>query len=146
MILRRDAVEARLKELDATLQELGKYRDTSLEHVQGDLSLRWILERGLIAAATMIFDIADQILAGHFGLYAETYEETLASLHAKGVISSQVYEQIRGLGGFRNILVHRYIDIDPREVLSNLHKGLRVFPQFAREVLDWLDEAMPREP
>jgi len=110
MMLRREAVEGRLKELDEILQELGKHQEATLEEIREELGRRWILERGLIAASSAIFDIADHILAGHFGHYADTYEESLASLHAKGVISDGVYSQIQGLGGFRNILVHRYLD------------------------------------
>jgi len=63
----------------------------------------------------------------------------LASLHAKEVVSDDVYSQIQGLGGFCNILVHRYLDIDPREVLHNLEQGWVVFLRFAQEILDWLD-------
>jgi len=116
MVLRREAVEERLKELDRILQELDKYRGMSWKAFRTDLSLRWIIERGLIAAATVIFDVIDHILAGHFGVYAESYEDSLALLRDKDVISEGLYQQIRGLGGFRNILIHRYLGIDPREV------------------------------
>ncbi len=146
MILRREAVEERLKELDEILQELGKYRDVAWETFQANLSQRWIIERGLIAAASVILDVADHILAGHFGLYPETYEESLQRLAEKGVLSGEVYRQIKGLGGFRNVLVHRYLDVDPREVLENYHKGLEVFPRFAREVLVWLDMVIRSSP
>jgi uncharacterized protein YutE (UPF0331/DUF86 family) len=139
MILRREAVEARLKELDEILQELGKYRDLSPEELRRDLSKRWILERGLIAAASVIFDVADHILAGHFGAYSESYEESLRLLQANGVISAELFAEIRGLGGLRNILIHRYLDIDPREVVASHSKGMETFPRFAREVLAWLD-------
>ena len=139
MILRREAVEARLKELDEILQELGKYRDLSPEELRRDLSKRWILERGLIAAASVIFDVADHILAGHFGTYSESYEESLRLLRDKGVISEQLLSDIKGLGGLRNILIHRYLDIDPREVVASHSKGMETFPRFAREVLAWLD-------
>lgn len=139
MILRREVIEGRLKELDEILRELDKYRDMTWEGFRTNLSQRWTIERGLIAAASVIFDIADHILAGYFGLYPDTYEESLLGLAEKGVLSEELYRQIKGLGGFRNILIHRYLDIDPREVLENFHKGLEVFPRFAREVLVWLD-------
>jgi len=45
MVLRREAIEERLKELDVTLQELGKYLDLTWEKFQADLSQRWIIER-----------------------------------------------------------------------------------------------------
>jgi uncharacterized protein YutE (UPF0331/DUF86 family) len=139
MVLRREAIEQRLKELDEILQELDKYRETDRETLRRNLSQRWIVERGLIAAASIILDVADHILAGHFGAYMETYEESLQALQDKAVISAGLYSQIRGLGGFRNILVHRYLGIDPDEVFDNFQKGLVVFPAFAREILAWLD-------
>lgn len=140
MILRHEAIEERLKELDEILTELGKYCDISWKVLRADLSQRWIIERGLIAAASVIFDIADHILAGHFGLYAKTYEKSLRALRDKEVVSQELYRQIQGLGGFRNILIHRYLDVDPHEVFENFGKGMAVFPGFAREILAWLDK------
>jgi uncharacterized protein YutE (UPF0331/DUF86 family) len=139
MVLRREAVEKRLKELDEILKELDKHRKVDLETLRGDVGQRWIIERGLIAAATIVFDVADHILAGHFGVYAETYEESLGILKDRAVISEELYQNIKGLGGFRNILVHRYLDINPDEVFESFQKGLVVFPAFAREILAWLD-------
>ena len=145
MVLRREAIEERLKELDEILQELAKFRDITWEAFRTSLSQRWIIERGLIAAASVIFDVADHILAGHFGFYAETYEESLQSLRDRQVISEKLYRRIKGVGGFRNILVHCYLGVDPREVFENFHKGVRVFPLFAQEVLTWLDKVEGEE-
>lgn len=139
MVLRQEVVEQRLKELDEILQELSKYRGVDLEALRREVGQRWILERGLIAAATIIFDVTNHILAGYFGVYAETYEEGLGTLRHRAVISEDLYQEIKGLGGFRNILVHRYLDINPDEVFESFQKGLVVFPVFAREILAWLD-------
>lgn len=135
MILRREAIEERLKKLDEILEELSKYRDIGWEDFQASLSQRWVVERGLIAAASMIFEIADHILAGYFASYAETYEESLERLVHKGVLSEKLYQQVKGLGGFRNILIHGYLDINPRVVFENFHKALDIFPRFAQEIL-----------
>ncbi len=139
MVLKEEIVTARLKELDEILCELNKYRDITWETITGDLGKRWIIERGLIAAASVIFDVVDHILSGHFGHYAETYEQSLEALRSKGVLSAELYRQIKGLGGFRNILIHRYLSIDPREVFANLKKGLDIFPIFAQEILSCLE-------
>jgi len=55
------------------------------------------------------------------------------------VLPGELYEQMRGLGGFRDILVHGYLKIDPRHVFENLGKGLRVSPQYGQVILAWLD-------
>ena len=141
-MVRRESIEARLKELDEIVQELSKYKEAaSSDTLKRDLSQRWIIERGLIAGASIIFDISDHILSEEFGFYAESYEESLRGLFDKGVISEELYRQIRGLGGFRNILIHRYTGIDPDLVFENFHRGLKVFPRFAREIISWTEMA-----
>jgi len=63
----------------------------------------------------------------------------LRQLREMGVISEELLPQVKGLGGLRNILIHRYLDIDPGEVMTSYTKGMETFPRFAREVLAWLD-------
>lgn len=138
MVYEKEIIERRLKELDQILQELLKYHALSLDGYRADLSKRWIIERGLIAAASMVFDIADHILSGQFGYYGESYEGSLEALCEKNVISRELYDRMKGLGGFRNILIHSYIDIDDQEVFANFQKALKVFPRFAQEIITWM--------
>ncbi len=140
MVLRRESITQRLKELDTVLQELGRYENLTVADVQNKLAQRWIIERGLIAAASLILDMANHILAGHYGMYPATYEESLVGLAQKNVISDSLFQQLKGLGSFRNVLVHLYQEIDPHQVWESYQKGMTVFPQFAQEVLVWLDQ------
>lgn len=140
MVIKHDSITERLKELDTVLQELSQYRSLSEEAIRIDLSQRWIIERGLIAAASLILDVADHILVGQFGLHTATYEESLLGLGDKKVISNELYQNLKGLGGFRNVLVHLYQEIDPLQVWESYQKGITVFPQFAQEVLAWLEK------
>lgn len=140
MVINRERIEARLEELDEILGELSRYRGITVDEIRRNLSQQWIVERGLIAAAALILDVANHILASHFGVYPDSYEESLESLWNKQVISGELYDEIRGLGGFRNILVHRYQEIDVRQVMEHYDKALMVFPRFSSEVLAWLDD------
>ena len=139
MVVRREVVEERLKELDTILGELAKYGDKEAADFRSSLSLRWTIERGLIAAATVILDVADHILAAHFGLYSDTYEDALRLLFENQVVSKKLFEEIQGLGGFRNILVHQYMKVDLEELARNVRKAFKVFPRFSEEVQNWVD-------
>ncbi len=44
----------------------------------------------------------------------------------------------KGLGGFRNILVHGYLRVDPDRVADYLVKAPTDFSEFVRQVRDWL--------
>ena len=138
MVLKPDIILERLKEIDTALEELSRYREKSLEDLRDSLSLRWTVERGLIIVANLVFDVADHILGGHFSIYPDTYEESLRNLKEKKVISRELYQKLKGLGGFRNILVHDYIKIDLSEVHRNLSKAFEVFPAFSAEIQRWL--------
>ncbi len=139
MVLKRESVTFRLKELDTIVHELRRYEDSTAVELQSDLSQRWVIERGLIAAATLILDVADHILVEEYSIHAATYEASLAGLRDRGVINDALYEELKGLGSFRNILVHLYQDIDIQQLLEGYHKGLRTFPEYARQILSWLD-------
>lgn len=133
-------VERRLEELDRTLERLSRHRDVSFEEYRNDLDLQWIVERGLLNAAGLVFDIADHLLSGHFGHHSETYQASLDGLYEEHVIARDLHEDLEGLGGFRNLLVHEYLELDSAEVHQHLQAAFRVFPRFASAVLAWLEE------
>ena len=140
-MLRIETVRLRLEELDVILLELEKYTDIKPETLKGDLSQRWIIEKGLEAGAELIFEIGDHILSSQYGYYADTYEDTLLALFEKNVISQDLYLQIKGLGSLRNILVQRYLQIDLDLLLVSYRKALTIFPRFAKEILAFLKDA-----
>ena len=139
MVLKRNSITERLKRYDETLHELFLYQGTTLEEYEKSISRQWIIEHGVMRCATIIFDIADHILSGHYGAYSDSYEDSLAVLNRHDVISDDLYQSLKGLGGFRNILVHQYMIIEPAETLAHFHKAIQVFPQFAHEIQRWLD-------
>lgn len=138
MVIKPEVILERLKELDTIQSELSQYRSRTEEEIRVSLSLRWTIERGLIAAANIIFDVADHILGGHFGVYPDTYEDSLRLLQQKKVISDKLYRQLKGLGGFRNILVHEYIKVDVAELYRNFVRSFDIFPAYSQEIQRWL--------
>lgn len=139
MVLKREVIERRLAELDEILAQLATYRGMTADELRSDLGRRWAVERGLIAVTGTVFDVADHVLAGHFGVHVEGYETSLEELRDHEVIGEDLHEQIRGLGGLRNVLIHRYAKIDPTLVGEHLERAFDVFPRFASEVLEWMD-------
>ncbi len=139
MVLREEMIRRGLLELGTVAAELDKYRTVTAEALRGDLSLRWTVERGLLAGLTLIFNIADHILASVFQRYPESYEESLEDLAACGVVSAELRRALAGAGGFRNILVHEYAEIDLDEVAAAAAAAPELFRRFAREMGSWLE-------
>ncbi len=138
MVFKKESVLERLKRFEEVLSHLETKSCTSLEDYQKETDLQWIIERGLEVASTIIFDIGNRILAGVYRTPAQGYEEILEEIWKKGVLSDELYRNLRGLGGFRNLLVHGYLSLDPRLVYENFRKASQVFPQFIAEIEEWL--------
>jgi uncharacterized protein YutE (UPF0331/DUF86 family) len=80
-------------------------------------------------------------LSAHFGVSARDYENVLTQLAVCGVIDSGLRERFRGLGGFRNLLVHGYLKLDADRVAQVLADAPERFSTLARAIRDWLANA-----
>jgi uncharacterized protein YutE (UPF0331/DUF86 family) len=140
MTLHHDLVQARLEELALVVAELAKYRGIAPDALGRDLALRWIVERGILAAAGLVFDVADHILAATFSEYPASYEASLLALRDRGVISGDLHASMRGLGHVRNLLAHDYVKVDLTLLARHLEEALAFLPAFSQEIAGWIDE------
>jgi uncharacterized protein YutE (UPF0331/DUF86 family) len=146
LTLRRQAVEARLLRLQNVVQRLRKLRAVPLERFRSDEDVQWLAERGLQLGCEIILDIGNHVLSGAFGRPAETYEAILTGLGREGVLSAELVEEVGGLGGFRNLLVHAYLDLDPERVWTILQRAPDRFERFVQEIAGWLATREPQAP
>jgi uncharacterized protein YutE (UPF0331/DUF86 family) len=139
MVFRTESIRERLKRLDEVIVRLSAHRGQSRDSFVRDLERQWIVERGFILAAECVADVAGHILSGRFGIQPQDHEDAVRRLGAEGVISADLTRRLRGLGGFRNLLVHEYLRIDPALVHESLER-LDDLRDFVAEVIAWLDQ------
>ena len=104
MVFKKESVLERLKRLEEVLSNLETKSGVSLEEYQSKTDLQWIIERGLEVASTIVFDIGNPILAGVYRAPAQGYEEILEELWKKGVLSDELYWNLRDLEDFGTFL------------------------------------------
>ncbi len=140
MVFRKRTVIERLKKLEAVLRKLEEREQLTRAEYRRDTDIQWIIERGLELGSSIILDIGNHILAGAFRISVDEYEQILENLREQHVITQDLYAGLRGLGGFRNILVHGYLAINPELVYEHYRKALRTFPAFIAEIDGWLSQ------
>ncbi|HVO23773.1 MAG TPA: DUF86 domain-containing protein [Candidatus Margulisiibacteriota bacterium] len=138
MVLRPEALRERLLKLEEIISRLQETGQTSRNTLRLSFRDAWVAERGLQLGAEVLFDIGNHVLSAHFGVSPKDYEDIIAQLAAHGVIDEPRRTRLQGLGGFRNILVHGYLRVDPDRVADYLVKAPADFSEFARQVRDWL--------
>jgi uncharacterized protein YutE (UPF0331/DUF86 family) len=137
VVARPEAIRERLLRLEEVISRLEELRLAAPAAPPGSFRDAWASERGLQLAAEILFDVGNHILSAHFGVAAQDYEDIVAQLGAHGVIDSTLRERLRGLGGFRNVLVHGYLRVDPARVADLLARAPADFSEFASAVRAW---------
>src|SRR2546427_12684636 len=120
MVLRPEAVRERLLRLEEVISRLEELRRLDARALREGFRDAWARERGLQLGAEIILDVGNHILSAHFGVSAQDYEDIISQLGARGVLEPELRARLKGLGGFRNVLVHGYLRLGPARVRPDL--------------------------
>lgn len=85
-----------------------------------------------------MLDISSHIVTASGGQTPENYRDSLVALSRLGVLPVEFLGQLEGLAGFRNILVHGYLNVDMTIVKRILDEHLDDFREFAQYVQDYI--------
>jgi uncharacterized protein YutE (UPF0331/DUF86 family) len=131
-------VRRHLLALDEALQGLRRHQGCSIEDLARDRDRRWLIERGLQLCAQNTLDVATHIAAS-LGHDVTDYAAAIDQLAEAGVLPRPFAERFRGVAGFRNVIVHGYLDVDLTIVQQLLQSGLDDFVTFAARISKYLD-------
>ncbi len=129
MVYRPDSVAKRLEKLREYQRDLAQWRDLSLDEYLADRTTRYAVERLLHLTAEAALDILDHLLSAKQEIVSDTYEDVLSNAHRGGFLTEERYRELRGLGGFRNVLAHEYVGLDDATVYRQMGKMNQVLPK-----------------
>ncbi len=124
MVVSRSIVEKKLAKLEHTIRKLTELSLVSWEEYNKSEAFQDRTERNLQLAAQVCVDIGSHIIADRGYRSPEGYADVFTVLYEKGLLPGKLTETMRQIAGFRNILVHEYLEIDNSivyECLSHLH-------------------------
>ena len=140
----RLVVDRHLAALRRALAGLRRHAGVSPATLLADLDRQWTIERGLQLCAQNALDIASH-LSSAAGYDPTTYGSSIDSLVEANVLPPDFGMRFRAVAGFRNVLVHGYLDVDLVLVAGMLAGSLDDFEQFARHVERWLGDIVETE-
>jgi uncharacterized protein YutE (UPF0331/DUF86 family) len=136
-------VRRHLLALDQTLQTLRAHQGRPLDDPLGAREERWVVERGLQLSIQNVLDVATHIAASA-GRDVPDYATAVDRLAELGVVPRDFAVRLRPLAGFRNVIVHGYLDVDLEIVHRLLNERLDDFVEFARHVSLYVDARTAR--
>ncbi len=142
MVVSREITAARLRRLDRCVQRLRRIAATPVGTYLGDEDAQALAERHFHIAIQCLLDMANHIVAEQGLGSPDDAEELFACLAATGAIPPPLFERIRGLAGFRNILVHDYLLVD-QQIVYGLLARLDDLVELARALDAYVGRASP---
>ena len=133
----RRVLDRHLIALRAPVAALRRHAGATAGALDADSDLRWAVERGLQLCAQNALDIASH-MGSAAGFDPETYGSSIDCLIRADVLPQAFGERFRAVAGFRNVLVHGYLEVDLDLVATFLAEHLDDFEEFARHVERWL--------
>lgn len=134
-----EVIAARLGRLREYLGYLKALKKHSYRQFANSPFIRGSVERYLQLAIECCLDLGNHLIADRGLRRAQDYKEVFLILGEVKILPKAFAKRIALMGGFRNILVHDYLRIDPRKVYEVLQHQLSDFERFARLMARFLD-------
>ncbi len=117
----RELVEARIREINDALQTLNTLtcKDFKTLVLVELLALRYLVIQLVEAAASICINL----LAARFNERAEGFPDCFTRLSVKGLITESLALALAGAARLRNLLVHRYWDINDEQLYLSAKTG-----------------------
>ena len=124
-----------LKEQVANLRQLQKL---TLKELTDDF-VRWNATLHLLQVSVEhVTDISAHLLAGLDKSVPDNHRLIIRKMGEVGLLPYDFAERIAPMAGFRNIVVHHYLTVDPNKVADILYHQLDDFDEFTLYIYDYL--------
>jgi len=140
MVFPPQAIRAKLKKLRKMVGLLDKIRAFGEAAYNEDELTQAAAERALQIACQCVLDIGNHIIAEKALPLPNDNDEIIVILEKAGIISQDLAGRLAGLGGFRNVLVHDYLDLDHGRIFHEHLEHLDDLRDFANEVTKFLGD------
>lgn len=119
--------------MDNYLQELEDMLPEEEEYYQ-NLKTRRACEKTIELAIEQVIDIASMIVSQKKLGIPHSEDDIITTLEKKKVLSQKLVKRIKEMKGFRNILVHKYGEVDDERTYHFLTAELDDFTLFEKEI------------
>ena len=121
---------SRLNALEEYLAELRAFARSSREDFLRDPHRHHLAERFLHLACECVLDVAQHVISDLGYRQPKDYKDSMEVLREEGVLDDDLAERLKGWMGFRNVLVHLYLEIDHNRAYDTISNELGDLEEF----------------
>lgn len=140
MSLEREIIEGKFDVIDRNLRFLEEIKTLSPDQFVESYRDIQAAKYSLLEIMEACVDIANYIISVKGFRRAEEYSEMFKVLKEEGVIAKELATKLEDMARLRNLLVHRYGEVDNRRVLEIITHNLKDIEEFEREIEKFIKE------
>ncbi len=136
-MLDKERILSKVAELDSYSAELKAIMPEDYQDYAEDSEKRRACERLLQISIETVIDICMLLVKGlELGIPASE-ENVFEKLEKRKIITRKMKDKLKGIKGFRNVLVHHYAEVDDELVFENL-RSINDFKDFREQITRFL--------
>jgi len=136
-VVDKELLSRKLSLLRSYVAELVRADDITWAKYRSDLRTKAFVERYLHLAIEEVLDIANHLISFERWREPSGYRDIFLVLRENGVITNEQLPLLQEMASFRNLLVHRYENVDDEIVFRIFKKRLSDFDLFIELVSKW---------
>ena len=137
MKLRLEIIYSKLKELKNSLFYLNDFLPSDAKFLENRKDKNSLFKEAEVAIQYVI-DICSVINSDVSKIAPNDEDSIFISLEKERIISKELSKKLRTMKGFRNLLVHRYGEVDNDIAYDDIKNGLKDFEKFIIEIEKFL--------
>ena len=134
------ATQALLQTLSEYTEDLRTYQQLSRDEVIADRNYQSMIRYALQTAIQCVIDIANHLLIGGDLEQPSDSRSAILGLGRHGILPQDFAQELAGLSGLRNVIVHRYIAVDDELIYQFLQRCVTDFETFSQHIVAYLQE------
>lgn len=138
LMVDKDVVLNRIKHLEDNINYLKKIENFNQKTFSSDPDIYYRFERALHLAVEAVLDLGNHLIADQNLETPDSNRDIFRILFENHIINDELKESLIKMAGFRNILVHDYLDLDREIEFKIIKDNIKDIREFMKIILNYI--------
>ena len=139
MELDKEFINLRIDVIERNLAEIQEITAEGYSHFKSNYRDELAAKQALLESIEACIDISNYIISTQGFRRPMDYKDIFLIMGEQDILDKTLSRKMQEMAKFRNVLVHRYINIENERLFQLMENETSDFKEFIRQILDYLN-------
>lgn len=139
MKLDEELMNLRIDVIERNLTEINEITSEGYDSFKASYRDELAAKQALLESIEACIDISNYIIATQGFRRPTDYKDIFLVMGEQGILDKTLSGKLQEMAKFRNVLVHRYINIETERIFNLMENEIDDFKEFIKQILDYLN-------